>query len=397
MNQDTANTLFEAGAIFMFLDVPPNTEFGIDYTSWRTGPRFKGIKMIPPGIHFIHYRVADKQGNLGIRSGFFYHFKAKEIVVRKWNMQNEAIDDECVSESDLENISQNRKDIDRFLGAYPYEEFKRWVSLTNKIKLQMLTKLLPLNGVITSASELIGQSFKSSRDKTKEKMETEPIGSHLNEILKVPESLADAESRLPKMSEVENTIIRFSNLDKEQYPKGSNAAQVSLHFIDKSYTLEQLVKEDHDNDYENTLGELQFAFVCFLVGHVYEGFEQWKRLFDLICNCENAIENHPEFFIDFIQVIYFQLKEMPEDFFIDIISKNNFLTICLHNFFDNIKSVNDTYSAMQADITEVDQNKSNAMKRLNEKGSQFKIYLKEHFDFDFEEEPDEYAPVICNE
>ena len=56
MDQDLAKQLFEKGAIFILLDVPPGTEFGIDYNSWEVGPNFKGVKMIPPGIHFVYYR-----------------------------------------------------------------------------------------------------------------------------------------------------------------------------------------------------------------------------------------------------------------------------------------------------------------------------------------------------
>lgn len=30
-------------------------EFGIDCNEWVTGPKFKGIKMIPPGLHCVFY------------------------------------------------------------------------------------------------------------------------------------------------------------------------------------------------------------------------------------------------------------------------------------------------------------------------------------------------------
>lgn len=48
--------MFREGAILAFLDVPEDTEFGIDYNCWRVGHKFKGVKMIPPGIHFVYYR-----------------------------------------------------------------------------------------------------------------------------------------------------------------------------------------------------------------------------------------------------------------------------------------------------------------------------------------------------
>ena len=134
----------------------------------------------------------------------------------------------------------------------------------------------------------------------------------------------------------------------------------------------------------NVLGELQFAFVCFLIGQVYDAFEQWKLLINLLCNCETAIARHPNLFNKFIQCIYFQLKEMPDDFFTDLVTRNNFLTLNLHNFFDNCKQESSDYSIMSGI----------EMKHLTDKCEQFKSYLQEKFKMNFEAEPDEYAPVV---
>lgn len=56
MDQDVARQLFAEGAALVLLDVPERTEFGIDYNCWNVGPKFKGVKMIPPGFHFVFYR-----------------------------------------------------------------------------------------------------------------------------------------------------------------------------------------------------------------------------------------------------------------------------------------------------------------------------------------------------
>jgi hypothetical protein len=56
MDQETANVLFDKGAILLFLEAPENLEFGIDFNAWTTGPLFKGVKLIPPGLHFVFYR-----------------------------------------------------------------------------------------------------------------------------------------------------------------------------------------------------------------------------------------------------------------------------------------------------------------------------------------------------
>lgn len=56
MDQETANVLFEEGATVVFRDMPEGSEFGMDFNSWNVGPNFRGMKMIPPGIHFVYYR-----------------------------------------------------------------------------------------------------------------------------------------------------------------------------------------------------------------------------------------------------------------------------------------------------------------------------------------------------
>jgi len=56
MDSETARKLFEIGATLFLLDVPPRTEIGIDVHSWNTGEKFMGIKMIPPGIHYVYWR-----------------------------------------------------------------------------------------------------------------------------------------------------------------------------------------------------------------------------------------------------------------------------------------------------------------------------------------------------
>ena len=56
MPQGVAKRLFAEGAVLVLVDVPERTEFGIDYNCWTVGPKFKGVKMIPPGFHFVFYR-----------------------------------------------------------------------------------------------------------------------------------------------------------------------------------------------------------------------------------------------------------------------------------------------------------------------------------------------------
>lgn len=56
IDQSLARQLLLEGATLVFLDVPRGTEFGIDMKSWNTGDKFRGVKMIPPGPHYVYYK-----------------------------------------------------------------------------------------------------------------------------------------------------------------------------------------------------------------------------------------------------------------------------------------------------------------------------------------------------
>ena len=55
-DRELARHLALEGARLVLLGVPPGTEFGIDVNYWNVGVKFKGVKMIPPGLHFVYYR-----------------------------------------------------------------------------------------------------------------------------------------------------------------------------------------------------------------------------------------------------------------------------------------------------------------------------------------------------
>lgn len=60
MDQETAKKLLVEAGTFVFLGVPQETQFGIDMQCWNTDEDFRGIKMIPPGLHYIHYSGVSK-------------------------------------------------------------------------------------------------------------------------------------------------------------------------------------------------------------------------------------------------------------------------------------------------------------------------------------------------
>lgn len=392
MDQETAQILFHEGATMVCLDVPEGTEFGFDYSSWTAGPLFKGVKMIPPGIHFVYYSARNKQADeVGPRTGTFINFEQKSVVVRKWNPIAEELTEDGISADDVQRIQDNLKDLDRFLGPYPYEGYKKWVSLSNFITPELLDKLQPQSKRICSVTDLVSEvsntqsrklrktsgSTKTSEDQDETNVSKEKDLQDNKEENAEPTSLKDAESRLPYMKVREESKIQFSKIPKQKYPPGCSPAEMTKYSIDSSYALESILCSNYKENESKILGEIQFAFICFLIGQVLDAFEQWKNLVHVMCTSEEALQNQASLFLNFISVIHYHIQETPEDFFVDILSANNFLTSTLQEFFSNLEN-------MSSDSD------------LKKRGLKFRDYLTQKFKWDFTSEPDDYAPTVVD-
>ena len=75
--------------LFLFENVPPGTEVGIDYHSWHVGPKFRGISNIPPGFHFIFFSSVDKHKQYSPRTGFFIFIKPSDVIFRIYGKESE--------------------------------------------------------------------------------------------------------------------------------------------------------------------------------------------------------------------------------------------------------------------------------------------------------------------
>lgn len=130
---------------------------------------------------------------------------------------------------------------------------------------------------------------------------------------------------------------------EEERIKFSEIPKVTLENIDKrdlvdnSILLEKLLKNYGENGVEKLLGEFQYSFVVFLLGQVYEGFEQWKRFLHLLSSVKSSLNKQLPLYEKFFMVLYYQITTCPDDFFNNVIEQNNFIIWTLRLFFANIE------------------------------------------------------------
>ncbi|XP_059490415.1 protein AAR2 homolog [Neocloeon triangulifer] len=360
MDQELAKRMLIEGGTLAFLDVPEGTEFGMDMKTWVVDYNFKGMKMIPPGVHYISYSARNKHGDVSPRVGFFHNFKKSEILVRKWDTKEEDISLENATEEDISRIRSNLLHLDKYLAPYPFETYRDWIKLSDGISDEVLARLSPEKGLVRSALEL--ESIPESSQKRRRTLDKE-------------------EALLPQLTPKAGTALRVTEVPEFKWPEGASAAEITKHSLDSSFALEKIISS-HKNPLDY-VGEMQICYICFLVGHSLEAFEQWKALLLLLCSSEDALSRQRAVFSRFLTVMSTHLDQIPEDFMVDVVAGQNAVYQAMKQLFQNLKESGETVDT-----------------RLKSQAERLKQQLESKFGWGFgrdaEDDDDEDAPVVVD-
>jgi A1 cistron-splicing factor AAR2 len=313
-----------SNSILIIPDVPIGLDFGINCMSFETGPKFRGMSMIPQGLHFIYHSTG-----MAARQGFFWRAGVNDVAVRPWDSFEEHI---CptnkLSEDSMYTLLQQlgRGDLNNNLGPYPLADHHVWLNMSCFISENVLLRAnCPIAEIVypSEADDLVslkalnrpGKNFEPMVSK-QEKDKTLLQGNFAKFV-----DITAAEVNL------RDTINVSSNLED----RGRNLTSL---YLDKSSVLDNLVEKSYDFSWENILGEMQLSFILFLLIFCHDALEHWKRLVDTICRSEVALIDKPEFAIAFMRILYEQLNFSPQDFFANELSKDNFLRPAISSLFE---------------------------------------------------------------
>ena len=111
---------------------------------------------------------------------------------------------------------------------------------------------------------------------------------------------------------------------------------------------------------------------------MYESFDAWKQLVHLLCSCVSAVARRPRLYMQLLAVLHRHVAEIPADFFVDVVSRDNFLAGALRSLFENVESA------------------SEATADVRDRSRRFRAHLERKFGWDFGAETGEYAPVVVD-
>ena len=319
-------------AILVIPDAPLHSiDFGIDTITYETGSKFKGLSMLPRGLHLVYYSTG-----MGSRQGFFFNAVKGEVVVRPWDARNEEI---CarntLSEEQYRALLQAimRGDLNANLGPYPMSQHHSWVNLSNFISNQVLARAdIPTDVLVFPGDEedimSIDKAIASARSGGMSARNNSSSSSALKPFF--PDL-----ARVPRFSDIITTELRVK--DSVARDDGMLRELMNLS-LDKSKVLYALVKGYFDESWDDLLGELQLSFVLMMFLYSYPAMEHWKLLVSTICSCERILVADTNFTTNFIRILYSQLKFIPEDFFENELSKDNFMRASLTSLFSNLNT-----------------------------------------------------------
>lgn len=342
------------GATLVFPDLPPQSAIGIDQTIHTVSESFKGVKHVPPGVHVLSYAAYDRTGDrYGPVMAFFVDIPAiprtvndryaqegmaSSSDVEAWMMDGAfhgpvlgwtwqageevlvAMDEEMLLRA--ENMVREMR-WDRQLGSYyamtmmeaslhehgSGSSFGQWRALSAHVDARVVKRLAPKEGGISATMEEDhGVLLHGKRSRAELALdaqlgrggassgEGEAVDGKLGAGLRSQGACSHA-GRC-RFTAVPNPLIKDASLSAEERTAWN---------MDKSQALERMLKEQYRGNSAMFLGELQFAFLAFILGHSLEGFLQWKKLVALLLGCDEAVRAHPDLFEASLEVVYQQI------------------------------------------------------------------------------------------
>ncbi|GMH43240.1 hypothetical protein BSKO_11162 [Bryopsis sp. KO-2023] len=300
LDPDSALDAVKSGGTILLVDVPPGTCIGIDHNAFAVGEKFVGVKMVPPGVHFISSSSGDSQGGFAPVVGFFVHVRPGDIVVRRWNKEEEMLVGMEGGESEEEGYKRGVLNFDFDSGLAPYDlrGWKKWRGLSEFITEEIVERVSPVGGCMSVMGEGIKMDVNGST--VAERALLEQLGKG-----RVDLKDAGVEGKVSGNLGGRCFYTKIHSFARSTELTGSELTAIHL---DKSPILESVLTSKFSADPDGLLGELQFAFVSFVMCQSLQGLQQWKSILGLMLGCEHAcLDTHRDLFVKFSRCVRHQL------------------------------------------------------------------------------------------
>ncbi|KAF8820518.1 AAR2 protein [Cardiosporidium cionae] len=306
------------------------------------------------------------------RCGCFVYLRRGEVLTRRWSAEEAAFVPLSGDEHRCYSAGVLHGDFFGNMAPFPKEFIVPWRKISNFIAPSLLDQLEPVKKFIYQDSNEKKEAIpkeKSRRLRVKRNTETSLEHSlpntttdEENNVMKKMDldhdgNAMEGEETFQSLEKKEHAVpiqenndslamnmaapslpygvaLFYSSIPKVSIPANATSAEVTRLSMDKSSILDRLIEQSYNGNELSVLGELQFAYIAFLLGYNFASFEQWKCLLILLCNSESAVKRRPALFHGLLLVMYTQIEQAPDDLVSDEFSKENFLIHCIVNLIE---------------------------------------------------------------
>ena len=256
------------GAVVVIPDVPLGLDVGVDCLSFESGPKFRGIGLIPSGLHFLYHSMG-----MSGRQGFFFRIlSTNDVLIRPWDAYQEVICSHCnLSEASQTTLLRDlqRGELNDNLGPYPVAEHHVWSNLSCFIDDNVLLRaqcevgevihgseatedFVKLHSQIGSAKKLVSSSSSKSTPIPTPIIVTENVSIPPVDISSSGEEKKNSLEGLGRPAKFVDVLAIEVSL-REQIntlpDTTARAQQLTALYMDKSLILETLVVQEYGGMY----------------------------------------------------------------------------------------------------------------------------------------------------
>ena len=351
LSPEEARQLNSANATLLLLDVPPLSQLGLDYLTFTTASLFKGIKMIPPGPHLLHYSPPPPSHSLSPSLytptpssppsyQWLYLHPSQILPLRLHPPPSSHLLPLSPTSTHRYALGVANFDFDRGLGPYPLTRWPRWASLTSHLTEPLLHALEGERrrgdeewesawtlgdkaGTGTDDRGKRGRGQTTAERREQRRREEEEGGERGGGGVRRPLRSALSEAYTSIYTAVPPLVM----------PAGASPSDITALHLDRSHTLTALLSAltsrysspsaDAVPPFTLLLAELQHCFLSFLIAQHPPAFSHYRHLLHLLCLCSSHLTSHPPHLAALLTTLRPQLEELPEDLLIDDLSRDN--------------------------------------------------------------------------
>lgn len=247
--------------------IPPGSQIGLDLHSWQSGPRFRGLRGVPAGLHCLHLTIAEI---VTTKYALWLDLVDGDTLAFKWDRGRETLEE---IEASYDLSTKDTTAFAVFLIQCPAEEDRDWASITQRITPELIAEIIPLRQLLTSSTS----------------SNTDPSSSDLDGLQRISDLDEEPE-------------FKFCAVDlKRSWPKGAVGREVTEMALDKTWLLQDTLRRiGGENKF---LGQFEFCFISVLLYSSFAAFEQWNQLSKLTTTAKTAVTKLPSFFCTFLALL----------------------------------------------------------------------------------------------